>query len=230
MQGQGATFGEIAAESLRDKVVAALKEAFFARRLRPGDPIVERRLANEMHVGTPAIREALVTLQEQGFVQRIANTATYVRKFTIDEVDQLYQLRIEFESLAFRWAKLRVVEADLQTLEQAVELMVEAATQGKAREFYERDLEFHRRCWSLCGNSFLFQSLDRLVTPLFAFVLNASESTVRVNIAREHFTLVHALRHLEDPEFSAAVHGALSGFARSGMQSMIQQEEAGEAG
>ncbi len=219
------TFPEIAAESLRDKVVAALKEAFFARTLRPGDAIVERRLASEMRIGTPAIREALVTLQEQGFVQRIANTATYVRKFSIDEVDQLYRLRIEFELLAFGWAKQRVVETDLQALEHMVELMTEAAIQKRAREFYERDLEFHRRCWSLGGNQFLVHSLDKLVTPLFAFVLNASESTVRVDVAREHYTLVNALRRLDDPEFSAAVRGSLSGFALSGLKSMIEQEE-----
>jgi DNA-binding GntR family transcriptional regulator len=225
MPEQSTTFPEIAAESLCDKVVAALKEAFFARTLRPGDQIVERRLASEMHVGTPAIREALVTLQEQGFVQRVANTATYVKKFSIDEVDQLYRLRIEFELLAFGWAKQRAVEADLQALEHLVELMAEAAIQGKAREFYERDLEFHRKCWSLAGNRFLFHSLDKLVTPLFAFVLNASESTVRVDIAREHYTLVNALRRLDDPEFSDAVRGSLSGFALSGLRSMLEQEE-----
>jgi DNA-binding GntR family transcriptional regulator len=225
MSEQSTAFPEIAAESLRDKVVAVLKEAFFARTLRPGDAIVERRLASQMKVGTPAIREALVTLEEQGFVQRIANTATYVRKFTIEEADQLYRLRIEFELLAFTWAKQRVVEADLRALECLVELMTEAAVQGRAREFYERDLEFHRKCWSLCGNQFLYSSLDKLVTPLFAFVLNASESTVRVDVAREHYTLINALGRLDDPEFSAAVRGALSGFALSGMKSMIRQEE-----
>jgi DNA-binding GntR family transcriptional regulator len=225
MPEQSTTFPEIAAESLRDKVVAALKEAFFARTLRPGDQIVERRLASEMHVGTPAIREALVILQEQGFVQRIANTATYVRKFSIDEVDQLYRLRIEFELLAFGWAKQRVRETDLQALEHVAELMAEAAIQGKAREFYERDLEFHRICWSLAGNQFLSDALDKLVTPLFAFVLNASEDTVRVDVARGHHTLVNALRRLDDPEFSDAVRGALSGFALSGLKSMLEQEE-----
>jgi DNA-binding GntR family transcriptional regulator len=225
MPDQSTAFPEIAAESLRDKVVAALKEAFFARTLRPGDAIVERRLASEMRVGTPAIREALVTLQEQGFVQRIANTATYVRKFSIEEVDQLYRLRIEFELLAFGWAKQRVAETDLQELEHLVELMTEAAIQKRPREFYERDLEFHRRCWSLCGNKFLHNALDTLVTPLFAFVLNASESTMRVDVAREHYTLVNALRRLDEPEFSAVVRGALSGFALSGMKSMIRQEE-----
>ncbi|MEN6535751.1 MAG: GntR family transcriptional regulator [Bryobacteraceae bacterium] len=228
MVEQEKTFSEIATESLCDKVIAVLKEAFFAGTLRPGDPIIERRLAKEMNIGTPAVREALVSLQEQGFVQRIANKATYVRKFSVDEVDQLYRLRIEFELLAFRWAKPRVVESDLQELERLIEMIAESAVKKRTHEFYERDLEFHRRCWSLSGNTFLFRSLDTLVTPLFAFVLNASEDTVRVEIAREHYTLVNALRRLDDPDFGAAVQRALSGFALSGMKSMIKQEAANE--
>lgn len=222
-------FQEIATESLCDKVIAVLKEAFFARTLRPGDPIVERRLASEMGIGTPAVREALVTLQEQGFVDRIANTATYVKKFTIEEVEQLYRLRIEFELLAFQWAKQRVAESDLQALEHVVELMADAATQKRAREFYEHDLEFHRRCWSLCGNKFLYRALDTLVTPLFAFVLNASEETVQVTVAREHYTLTNALRRLDEPDLSAAVRSTLSGFALNGIKSLIRQESGGRS-
>lgn len=214
---------EVSAESLRDKVVAALKEAFFAGTLRPGDTIVERRIASEMRVGTPAIREALVTLQEQGFVRRVANTATYVRKFTIDEVDQLYRLRIEFESLAFSWARQRVTGTDLDKLDETVARMATAAVNREIREFYELDLEFHRQCWSLCGNEFLYHALNTLVTPLFAFVLSASEATVSAEIAREHYNLVNALRRLDEPDFSKTVRSILGGFALSGVKSMIQQ-------
>ncbi len=221
-------FTEITAESLRDKVIAALKEAFFAGRLRAGDPIVERRLASEMGVGTPAIREALVTLQEQGFVRRVANTGTYVNKFSVEEVEQMFRLRIEIELLAFRWGKPRVTEPDLMNLERIVERIAVAAEQKKAREFYELDLEFHRRCWGLCGNKFLARALETLVAPLFAFVLNAGTETVDVAIAREHYQLTNALRRLEDPDFSAAVRRTLSGFALSAMKTVVRDSPPGE--
>lgn len=228
MRGNRIAFPEIATESLRDKVIAALKEAFFARTLRAGDPIVERHLASEMGVGTPAIREALVTLQEQGFVRRVANTGTYVNKFSIDEVEQMFRLRIEIELLAFQWGKRRVVESDLQELEQIVEQITGAAAEKKSRQFYELDLEFHRRCWALCGNKFLARALETLVAPLFAFVLNASMDTVDVAIAREHLNLTNALRSLEEPEFSAVVRRTLSGFAMSAMKTMHRESPTGE--
>lgn len=218
----GSSFPEIAAESLRDKVVASLKDAFFSGQLKPGDAIVERQLAQQMKIGSPAVREALITLQQQGFVQRVANTGTYVNNFTVDEVRQLYQLRIEFELLAFKWAKLRIKEPDLLALERIVESMTAVATQKKAREFFERDLQFHRYCWKLSGNKFLERSLENLVPPLFAFVLNSSDHTVDESVARQHLQLVSALKNASEPEFTNIVRDALSTFALEGVSSIAE--------
>ena len=46
------TFAEIEPLSLSDRVINALKDAFFAGELKPGDAIVERELARQMKVGT----------------------------------------------------------------------------------------------------------------------------------------------------------------------------------
>jgi DNA-binding GntR family transcriptional regulator len=215
-------FPEIAAESLRDKVIASLKDAFFSGELKPGDVIVERHLAQQMKIGSPAVREALITLQQQGFVNRVANTGTYVNSFTVDEVRQLYQLRIEFELLAFKWAKLRVKETDIKNLERFVDAMAAAAVHKNTREFFEHDLEFHRYCWRLSGNRFLERSLENLVPPLFAFVLNASDDTVQELVARQHIQIISALKSVFEPEFSAIIREALTTFALEGVSSMVE--------
>jgi DNA-binding GntR family transcriptional regulator len=215
-------FPEIAAESLRDKVIASLKDAFFSGELKPGDVIVERHLAQQMKIGSPAVREALITLQEQGFVNRVANTGTYVNSFTVEEVRELYQLRIEFELLAFKWAKLRVTEESLSNLEGFVGAMIEAAKVKNTRKFFEHDLEFHRYCWRLSGNRFLERSLENLVPPLFAFVLNASDDTVHELVARQHLQIISALKSAYEPDFSAIIREALTTFALEGVSSMLE--------
>ncbi len=215
-------FPEIAAESLRDKVIASLKDAFFSGELKPGDAIVERHLAQQMKIGSPAVREALITLQQQGFVHRVANTGTYVNSFTVDEVRQLYELRIEFELVAFKWAKLRVKETDIASLERFVQLMLTASVDKNTREFFEHDLEFHRYCWRLSGNKFLERSLENLVPPLFAFVLNASADTVQEAVARQHIQIIHALKSAFEPEFSAIIRDALTTFALEGVSSIVE--------
>src|SRR5258706_1975481 len=98
-------FQEIEALPLTDRVAAALKDAFFSGKMKQGDAIVERQLAQEMKVGTPVVREALISLQGQGFVRRVTNTGTFGTRFSAEEVRQLCALQIELEALAFEWAR-----------------------------------------------------------------------------------------------------------------------------
>ena len=206
-------FNKITPLSLSDRVSNALKDAFFSGELKPGDPIVERDIAKQMKVGTPVVREALISLQGQGFVRRVINTATYVTKFNEEEISQLYALRIELEVLALQWARTRVTEGDIQELTQLVDDIIEAGGKNQRREFLESDLAFHRRCWELSGNDFLADTLERLMAPFFVFGILANPDRLTGIVAREHYTLVEALRSLKDPEFTEAVRRVLTGFA-----------------
>ena len=218
-------FSEIEPLSLTDRVVSALRDAFFSGHLKPGDAIVERELARQMKVGTPVVREALISLQGQGFVRRVANTATYVTKFEPEEIRQLYALRVELELLAFQWARLRVTKHDLNDLKRMVDSIVEAGRKGNRREFLERDYQFHKRCWMLSGNAYLAETLDRLLAPHFAFVVLASGAPLTASMGREHYDLVNALR-LDEPDFSAVVRKTLTTFVFRWLSTAAQQVRA----
>jgi DNA-binding GntR family transcriptional regulator len=221
----GPKFRVIQAVSLTDRVITALKDAFFSGDLKPGDPIVERQLAREMKVGTPVIREALIALQGQGFVRRITNTGTFVTTFTANEVRDLYTLRVELEVLALQWARPRATAADLNQLSLLVDRLVEAGTKDSRREFLERDFAFHRYCWWLSGNAYLCDTLERLMAPLFTFAVLSSGLPVTEAMAREHYEIVDALRKLEDPEFTASVRKTLTGFASRWISAIAQDSD-----
>src|SRR5579862_9972128 len=98
-------FPQLEPVSLAEGVVAALKDAFFSGKLKPGAAIVERQIAKQMNVGTPAVREALISLKHEGFVRRVKNKGTFITAFDADEVRELYTLRVELETLALQWAR-----------------------------------------------------------------------------------------------------------------------------
>jgi DNA-binding GntR family transcriptional regulator len=206
-------FDEIEAVSLTERVTQALKKAFFTGKLRPGDTIVERKIAREMNVGTPVVREALIALKHEGFVRRINNRGSFVTQFDVEEIRMLYALRVELETLALQWARTRVTAADLAKLTQLADRLVEAGDRGDRQDFLERDFEFHRCCWELSGNTFLSDTMVRLMSPLFAFVVLASESPLTASMAREHYALIDALRATPEPEFTALVRKVFTGFA-----------------
>jgi DNA-binding GntR family transcriptional regulator len=204
---------EIEVISLTERVIAALKAAFLSGRLKPGDAIVERHVTREMNVGTPVVREALISLKHQGFVRRINNKGSFVAAFDADQVRQLCALHIELETLALRWARSRVSEAELKELQDRADHLMEAGKHGDGAEFLKRDLEFHRQCWKLSGNAFLAETLERLTTPLFAFVVLASEHPMTAEMAGEHYVLIESFRSVQEPEFSHLVRKAVTNFA-----------------
>jgi DNA-binding GntR family transcriptional regulator len=209
----GAVFGTIEVVSLTERVTAALKSAFFSGALKPGDVIVERQIAREMNVGTPVVREALISLKHEGFVSRVNNKGTYITKFDAGQVRHLCMLRIELETLALQWARPRVTDGDLSDLKTRVDRLVEAGDRGDRREFLKREFEFHRGCWRLSGNAFLADTLERLLAPQFAFVVLASGTPLTASFGREHYTLIESLRSVEEPEFTALVRKTITSFA-----------------
>ena len=126
-EGDGAVFRQLEAVSLAEGVVAALKDAFFSGVLKPGAAIVERQIAKQMNVGTPVVREALISLKHEGFVRRVKNKGTFITSFDADEVRQLYTLRVELETLALQWARPLVTKADLDQLKVLVDRLVTQA-------------------------------------------------------------------------------------------------------
>jgi DNA-binding GntR family transcriptional regulator len=208
-----AVFAQLEPVSLAEGVVAALKDAFFSGMLKPGAAIVERQIAKQMNVGTPAVREALISLKHEGFVRRVKNKGTFITAFDVDEVRQLYALRVELETLALQWARPLVTKSDVDHLESLVDRLTEAGERKNRQEFLECDFEFHRCCWKLSGNLFLAETLERLMAPLFTFVVLASANPLTAAMGREHYAIVEALRSAEEPEFSAIVRKTFTVFA-----------------
>ena len=74
--------------------------------------------------------------------------------------------------------------------------METAATNLDLPQFYEGDLSFHRKIWSLSGkNRYLVDVLERLVVPLFAFFLmkTSRQQASYIDSACMHAKIVEAM-------------------------------------
>src|SRR4029453_14638773 len=104
--------------SKRDQVIRAVKEAILSGTIQPGASIVETKVAQQLGAGVPLIREALIELEHQGFVQRTPKKGTRVKKLSPTDIQRIFRLRVELEALAIEWAKENVTEEDLEGLRQ----------------------------------------------------------------------------------------------------------------
>ena len=158
-------------DRITDRVVDLLKEKILREELRPGDRVVEQKVAREFGVGQNPVREALIELAHMGFVRRNPRRGTYITNLTRAEANKIVQVKYVLEDLALKLIgeRFKNEKIDLGAAQGALDFMREAARKGNVLEFYENDMEFHRILWALADNEYLAKSLEQVVAPLFAF-------------------------------------------------------------
>lgn len=198
--------------SKKDQVIEEIKKAILLGRLASGEPIVENKVAQALGVGTPLVREALLELEHQGFVQKFPYKGTYVTRLSPSEIEQIFLLRIELESLAIEWAKQHATPADIDELRRLAQEMRQSAEALRLDWFYESDIAFHRKLWSLTGNPYLADTLERLVVPLFAFFLmrNDNDQENYTESAADHLRFVDSLASREAAELRQMVKESMT--------------------
>jgi len=96
----------------KEDVFEILVEEILSGKLPPGDPLVERVLAERFGLSRTPIREVLLRLHTEHLVDTFPSQGVFVRKLTPQDVLDLFQLREAFEPLAARLAAVnRPVEA-----------------------------------------------------------------------------------------------------------------------
>src|SRR4030095_5908607 len=111
----------------RYQIVASFKEAILSGTIQPGESIVESKVAQQLGAGIPLVREALIELEHQGYVQKVPYKGTTVTKLAQRDVKKIFRLRIELESLAIKWAKENVTPEDIEDLRGITVKMEEGA-------------------------------------------------------------------------------------------------------
>ena len=200
--------------SKRDQVVRAVKEAILSGAIPPGASIVEARIAQQVGAGIPLVREALIELEHRGFVQRTPYKGTTVIRLEPNDIRQIFRLRVELEGMAIEWARENVTPKDIDELQQIMNRMERAAAQLDMDQFYEADLDFHRKIWIMSGNEYLVDALERVTVPLFAFFVMKTrrEPESYAESAVMHGKIVQAMSHLPASELRELMKSSLSGW------------------
>jgi DNA-binding GntR family transcriptional regulator len=170
------TLSKIEAVSKKTRIVDSLREAIISGEIRSGEQIVEGKLAQQLGVGQGVIREALIELEHHGFVQRMPFSGTQVTELTLQDAQQIYDIRIELEPLAFFLAGLNADEQHLSELRKIAQTSQPASQAGDLNTFFASVLAFRKKVWALSGNRHLQQILERMVIPLYALYVIRRQS------------------------------------------------------
>jgi len=181
-------------QSLREQLADHILDAIIRCDLRPGDRIVERRLAHQFGVSQTALREALLILEHVGLIAKVNNRGSSVARLTVEDVEDLYAVRSQLEPFAAELAYGRMKQADHQALATILNRMKTCVEGKDYTGLSAADAEFHRAVWRLSGNKVLERTLNSVCAPLFAFVLVDAGMYDPRKAVDEHRALLEALK------------------------------------
>jgi DNA-binding GntR family transcriptional regulator len=185
---------------MADQIAAAIRDSIATGKLPPNMHLRELDIAREMQTSRVPVREALMQLEQEGFVIRQANRGTFVAELTEKMVREVSTLRGLLEGFAASEAVRRLTENDLATLERVTRDMRDAANAGDFARVLECDYAFHRHLIQLAGHD-LLQEIWRTTDAKIRVYLSATNHmhVDLKSIARSHRVVLDALG-TRDPE------------------------------
>jgi phosphonate utilization transcriptional regulator len=193
--GRGAAaIALVQSSSLPMLVQKELERMILAGDLPAGSKLNEATVADLLGVSRGPVREAFRALEESGLVRLEKNRGVHVRQISVDEADEIYELRAVLdEFVGRRVAKMSTPDV-VRELRGRVDQMEKAAAAADVDAYYQANLDFHDRLVELAGNAKLLFTYRRLVNELnlFRHTTLAQTGTLPVS-TREHREIVERI-------------------------------------
>ncbi|MBT2443848.1 GntR family transcriptional regulator [Streptomyces sp. ISL-36] len=197
--------------SLREQIREHIVEGIVSGRWKPGERIVERRIATELEVSQTPVREALRELESLRLIESSPNKGVRVRNLTAADLEESYPVRAGLEQIAAELAASRLA-ADCSTLEPHVTALYEADRTADGTAQVRHTVAFHRELVKAAGNSVLLHTWEGLGIEVFTALSIRWLGTVQKSYAEEHQELVEAFRR-GDPNIGSLVKAHVLGCA-----------------
>lgn len=141
-------------QSLSEIAYQRLRARILEGALQQGSLIIERRISDAIGVSRTPLRAALVRLEGEGLLERLANGGVMIRRFSIDDLLQILTVRRALESEGAALATERMGAAAIELLR------VDAADFAEGRnvdfeQFWRHDDALHSKIAEASGEPLL---------------------------------------------------------------------------
>jgi len=146
---------EAAYRSRADDVYGQLKLDIAQFKLVPGDRFTENEISERLGVSRTPVRQALVRLQQEGYVEVLFRSGWRVLPFDFEQFEQLYDLRMVLETTAAQRLCGDAKRVDRALVDELVAIWLVPAAQrsNDMAKVSEWDEAFHCKLVAAAGNA-----------------------------------------------------------------------------
>lgn len=182
--------------TLPNEVCERLRRAIVSGALLPGERIVEARLARQLGISRAPIREAARLLEREGLIVSHPGRGFIVRQITIQELQEIYDVRACIECFAVRRAVEERDERLVDELGRIAERLMRANRAGAFSQQVSEDYNFHRAIVAAAHNNRLLRSYDEIAGELrmtLSLIGMAANTADWQEIAQSHDILLRVI-------------------------------------
>lgn len=165
----------ISRQNLPDVIANDIRERILSGELAEGESIRQEALAEDYAVSRMPIREALKRLDAEGLVQLTANRGATVTKHSLQEIGEIFDLRLMLEADLFRRAIPLMSKADFARCAQLLEQMEASYDADDVARWGALNTQYHLALYSAAGR--------RLTNDLLTRISRQSDRYVRMHLS-----------------------------------------------
>ena len=194
---------------LHQEVSRYIRQAILLGELKPGDRIVETKLAQLLGVSQAPVREAIRELEFSGLVEQKPYLGTYVKQITMQDMQNFYRVRGALEKLGAQQACKNITVVQLDEIEKVMQEMERAGAQADNERYVQMDALFHDKIIAASGNDLLCKLWEQCNIKSWLFVGTALARRDIAYLASRHRRIFERLRERDTQGLEEAVQDHL---------------------
>ena len=151
-------------ESLKNMVYQAILNGIFTDEYKPNQIINEQELVQKFGCSKTPIREALVTLCNEGILRSFPRFGYQVVSVSREEAQNILDFRLVLEGGYLRQSIGNITEENLAELAEIDERCKQST--DSVWDHWEANTAFHLKLISFSGNAYAYQELERTMNVL----------------------------------------------------------------
>lgn len=197
-------------KSLREQVYDYLKKSLNEGTIKPGDSIDMKEISERLGISRTPLRDALLQLEVEGFVKIFPRKGVVVRKLTVEDIRNFYEILGALESEVIITVAPLLRRQHIEAMKIYNKAMIEALEQDDFDLYYENNLHMHNVLLSLSKNQIMLRTIQLYKERLYDFPRKRGYvKEWEVTSTGEHATLIAYLeegRYREAADYMRDVH------------------------
>jgi len=189
--------------TLKGQAYDFLKKAIIKGDLESGNIYSEQYFADLLDISRTPVREAVLQLSQEGFVEIHPNIGVSVREISTVEIAEMFQLRSAVECYCCKMAAERIDSPEGEQLLKALEEYIAQEekifqAQGSPAECMKHDTKFHLAIAQFSDNREILEVMNRLRSRINLVGIKTLYTPGRLEATlTEHRNIVAAIRRGE---------------------------------